>query len=452
MNQDYTDVITEVCQLLFNAIRSRESNLVDKVQIIDGEIFKLLRLIGLQLMSMLLSYLSFQLTTDELKKGYQVHRRLGVKYFVLFGPIEVESPYLWNRETKQGTRPVKNQLGISFGGRSPALEEALVSLGISQSYSQAAKQFEQHYGWNIDRYRVRRTVVKIAPQAEEYVSQRLERSSFEYNKPLDVRPGVDNILVELDGSHVRTGIFQSAQTEQLTKKRQLPKKERTTEWREVRVGLARPLQNKEKRTFVALMSKYPEVVNQLVSAAIDQGMSLLSNVYAVGDGAQGLCSELEKQFLNLQFILDRCHLKQHLYETAEALGVEGSQKQNLVNEELSLIDAGKVQQLLTNFKECLERSDPKLTKGKERLSRLYKYLQRFYDCINYNQFISDGLPIGSGEIESAHRYIPQKRLKIPGATWHPDNINPMLGLLILQVNNWWSDFWQLKTLRAKIPA
>jgi hypothetical protein len=27
------------------------------------------------------------------------------------------------------------------------------------------------------------------------------------------------------------------------------------------------------------------------------------------------------------------------------------------------------------------------------------------------------LPIGSGEIESAHRYIAQKRLKLPGAWW-----------------------------------
>jgi hypothetical protein len=44
----------------------------------------------------------------------------------------------------------------------------------------------------------------------------------------------------------------------------------------------------------------------------------------------------------------------------------------------------------------------------------------------YDYFRAMGLPIGSGEVESAHRYIPQKRLKIPGATWHPDTINPML--------------------------
>jgi len=457
MKKDYADVITEVCQLLFNAICERESSLAGQVPGLDGDIFKLLRLIGLQLMSMLLSYLSSQVTDDDLKLGYQIHRRRKVKYFGLFGPIEVESPYLWNRKTKQGARPVKDKLGITDGERSVDLEKALVNLGASQSYQQAAKQFEQHYGWSIDRYRVRRAVVKIAPQAEEYVSERLERLKTEYDKPLDERPGVEQILLEMDGCHIRTGIFQLAetQTQELTKKRHLQKKERTTEWREVRVGFARELANKEKRTFVAKMSKYPEVVNQLVSAAIDQGMSLLSSVYAVGDGGNGLRSELQKQFSNLQFILDRCHLKQHLYETAEALGLSGSKKQNLVKKELELIDAGKVQELLTNFKKYLaggSASAEITAKGSERLARLYKYLQQFYDCINYERFIDLGLPIGSGEIESAHRYIPQQRLKIPGATWHPNNINPMLALRLIKANNWWSDFWQQFTPETYIPA
>jgi hypothetical protein len=47
-------------------------------------------------------------------------------------------------------------------------------------------------------------------------------------------------------------------------------------------------------------------------------------------------------------------------------------------------------------------------------------LKRFSDAVHYEQLLAQGLPIGSGEVESAHRYIPQKRLKIPGATWHPD--------------------------------
>ena len=49
--------------------------------------------------------------------------------------------------------------------------------------------------------------------------------------------------------------------------------------------------------------------------------------------------------------------------------------------------------------------------------------------------------MASAEIESAHKYIPQKRLKIAGATWHPLTINPMLALRIIRANNWWFEFW-----------
>jgi len=61
-----------------------------------------------------------------------------------------------------------------------------------------------------------------------------------------------------------------------------------------------------------------------------------------------------------------------------------------------------------------------------------------------------GLPTGSGEVESAHRYIPQKRLKIPDATWHPDNINPMLALRIIRANDWWDDFWMQRAACRRV--
>ena len=37
--------------------------------------------------------------------------------------------------------------------------------------------------------------------------------------------------------------------------------------------------------------------------------------------------------------------------------------------------------------------------------------------------------------------IPQKRLKIPGASWNADSIDPMLALRILRADDWWEDFW-----------
>ena len=65
------------------------------------------------------------------------------------------------------------------------------------------------------------------------------------------------------------------------------------------MGLARRVSDKEKRTYVVRMSKYPEVVGQLVSTAFYQGMSKQTQVYAVADGGNGLREALEAQFSNL---------------------------------------------------------------------------------------------------------------------------------------------------------
>ena len=52
------------------------------------------------------------------------------------------------------------------------------------------------------------------------------------------------------------------------------------------------------------------------------------------------------------------------------------------------------------------------------------------------------LPIGSGEVESGHRSVLQKRLKKPGAWWTMDSARNMAQLKTLQANNHWEALWQ----------
>ncbi len=61
-----------------------------------------------------------------------------------------------------------------------------------------------------------------------------------------------------------------------------------------------------------------------MGAAVNRGMSARTQVVAVADGGIGLREALQAQFSRLTFILDRPHLKQHLYEGAEAIGLTGS--------------------------------------------------------------------------------------------------------------------------------
>ena len=46
-----------------------------------------------------------------------------------------------------------------------------------------------------------------------------------------------------------------------------------------------------------------------------------TEIIGVADGGIGLSEELKRQFPTMQFILDKSHLKDHFYETAEEMGI-----------------------------------------------------------------------------------------------------------------------------------
>ena len=62
------------------------------------------------------------------------------------------------------------------------------------------------------------------------------------------------------------------------------------------------------------------------------------------------------------------------------------------------------------------------------VEKCYRYLNNRRDSLDYKNALEKGLPIGSGEVESSHRYVIQKRLKIAGAWWKPQTAEWMLNL------------------------
>ena len=71
-----------------------------------------------------------------------------------------------------------------------------------------------------------------------------------------------------------------------------------------------------------------------------------------------------------------------------------------------------------------------------------RYLHNRPHHLDYKGALEKGLPIGSGEIESAHRYVIQQRLKLPGAWWKADNVEPMLALRVVRANEDWAKYWE----------
>jgi len=438
----YDSAIEKVTRILADTVLSvEEEGLLAPLEL-DATLREVLRRIGRGVLQEVLETLSTEVVAqaEAADPALARHRRSALSMDTLFGAVEVESPYLWR--AGRGVRPVENELQLGAHKRSVAVERALCDFGAEESFGQAVVRFEEHYGWTIGRTSALKLVENRAREAEQYVAERLAKEAAAFDEAIGVRPGVDEMLAELDGCEIRTGTLVPVETDEKTPVRNQPKRKRIEEWRDVRVGLCRRLDEVE-RTYVAKMDPYPIVVGQLFQAAIGRGLSSRTTTVAVADGGNGLREELAAHFPNLRFIYDRPHLKQHLYETAETIGLKEVDRHRWVDAKMERLEKGRSDAVVIEL-------DAHRGRGKKRVQALRKHLARFADAVHYEAYREAGWPTGSGEIESAHRYIPQKRLKLPGASWKASTVNPMLALRVVRANGWWGDFWQQQ--RQKVAA
>ncbi len=357
-----------------------------------------------------------------------------IEFNFIFGKAQLRSPYSWVRGSS--SKPLIDNMNITHQGRSEAVNRALSDFGIEDSFARAAVRFKEHYHYKIGPSAVDRSTKATALQAMKYIENKL--SDIDSDQ-LQQTTSIEKMLIELDGCEIRTArLVPVADSTETTPVYNNPKKEKIINWRDVRLGFVRPLDSKSK-TFVGKMDCYQKVVSQMHSATVFIGMTPETEIVGVSDGGIALSEELRRQFPGMQFILDKSHLKNHLYETAEALGIIQKDRPGWVKPRVREISDGNVEAVL---KELEDENDKN---PNERLNRLIGYINRFYDALDYDNFKSMGYPIGSGEIESAHKSIPQKRLKIPGASWHADSIDPMLALRVLRADDWWEDFWNQRT-------
>jgi hypothetical protein len=71
----------------------------------------------------------------------------------------------------------------------------------------------------------------------------------------------------------------------------------------------------------------------------------------------------------------------------------------------------------------------------------FRYISNHSNFLDYKGALTAGLPIGSGEIESAHRYVFQNRLKIAGGWWKMENLQKMIALRVARANRGWEVYW-----------
>lgn len=362
---------------------------------------------------------------------------------VVFGVLELSSPYLWKKG--RSAKPAREVMGLTHHGRSESVTRALSDFGSEESFGHASERFREHYHYPLSSSTARRVTKQIAQEASAYVDAHLTQASCPELGELEQTERVADILLEMDGCKIRTATLELSEEAEEECEKPIRRKVKVVEWQEVRIGLARRLDGTTK-TYVGKHAPYPEVVEELVQAAVLEGMSPETAMTAIADGAIGLREALDARIPDLLFILDKPHLKDQLYATAEEIGLPAEERGAWVRSRLDAMSQGDIQQVMDGLT-TLNSLSPH-----PRLIQLLGYLARFADAVDYESFQNYGYPIGSGEVESAHRSVPQKRLKLPGACWHPSSVNPMVALRVLRANGWWNDFWEERRQKIVGPT
>lgn len=435
MEGRYHDFVEEVSELIAARLFEDADRLEDEQALeLDAVMFQLMMQIGLAALEKLVNRLVSRQVEQCRQEGMHLAKSgKVVEAQCKLGTLQIESPYLRNPHTGESARPAKDVFGLAGRTKTAALERALSDFGSESSYGDAEERFEEHYGFAIGRTSIRRVSNAVGEDAERYLDERLEAAEAEVDPETD---GVPEVMVQMDGCHIRTGEVMSAMRAGRAPRDgyEADDRVRVEQWREVRVGLVR-VRGEVGKQYVARIGEYDEICERLHALARSNGLGAQTQVISPGDGGNGLKEALEEEFSDVQFILDLPHLKEHFWETAEEMGVDEQFREQWVEQFIGPIQEGDVEQVLEQLRGLYAQTDH------DRLEQLIEYLERFDDCVDYDAYEEAGWPTGSGEVESAHKYLPQARLKLPGACWKVESINPMLAIRVIKKNGWWDKFW-----------
>jgi hypothetical protein len=85
--------------------------------------------------------------------------------------------------------------------------------------------------------------------------------------------------------------------------------------------------------------------------------------------------------------------------------------------------------------------------AREKIGGHYQYFADREQLLDYPGVRALGLPIGTGNAESANVHVIQQRLKGPGKFWAIEHVNPMLALRGALCSERWEAAWQVAAVR-----
>lgn len=329
-------------------------------------------------------------------------------------------------QRQQKNTPLCRQRGRHQQGLlAPLGKRALTDLGADLPYAKVMDKMVEHHGVVIAESTIRRVTLHHA----QTIQQRSRGLPQGLPKKVAQR---QTFIAQIDGTMVPTVRSDATQGDR--------RKGKSVQWEEAKVSLAHVQGSKELSYAATLLGDVDTAGKQLRACAKRAGFGAGHRVHGVGDGAPWIATQVKQRFGSQgSYLLDFYHVCDYLSAAAEAINAQAAQRQSWLDKQKQRLKGQGLDALLNELKEHMEAAATPEEDAPVR--RCHRYLSQRQDQLDYEGAIRQGLPIGSGEIESAHRYLIQKRLKLPGAWWLAANAESMLALRVNRANSEWQGYW-----------
>lgn len=164
---------------------------------------------------------------------------------------------------------------------------------------------------------------------------------------------------------------------------------------------------------------------------VDGNEAQLTNLLALGD----------LHGVKLTVIIDVIHVIEYLWRAGMAFEREGTKElEAWVRTRLQRVLEGGASDVATGLRRLSTRR--KLgTKQRTPVDTCANYLDKYAEFLRYDAYLADGLPIATGVIEGACRYLVKDRMEKTGARWSTTGAEAVLRLRSLMASKDFDEYW-----------
>lgn len=291
-----------------------------------------------------------------------------------------------------------------------------MDFGAEHSFAKAAERIQEHYG------------IDVPVEAVRHHTLRHGRNISQI--PAESARAAKTLVVQMDGTMIP--VVQSGSGPDARKGKQLL-------WREARLCLARP-SDKAQALYGSTLGTAETAAWAWHEVAIAAGLDKKTQVHGLGDGAPWIVDKFRDNFGQQgSYLLDFYHVSEYLAKAASKVVRTGKEREWTRRQQGRLLN-NQSAKVLRSLQPYLEPPNTE----EAPVSAAHRYLTQRHDCLDYAGARSRNLPIGSGEIESGHRHVIHRRLKLAGSWWKDTNAYAMLNLRTARANHQWSQHWICK--------